>query len=30
VYVSTDDQDGHFAPPPEVRKSIYAAFGNLV
>ena len=30
VYVSTDDQDGHFAPPPKVRESINAAFRNLV
>nr|WP_023842550.1 hypothetical protein [Burkholderia sp. M701]BAO19007.1 hypothetical protein [Burkholderia sp. M701] len=30
VYLSNEDQEGHFAPSPKVRKLIMATFGNLV
>lgn len=30
VYVSKDDENGHFTPVPEMRKQIYQAFGPMV
>lgn len=30
VYLSNEDQEGHFAPSPKVRELIMATFGNLV